>query len=176
MKSILLMITMLVTPVFGWAECQIFASQQKVSWSKLSAGERQQAKGHAISLPKKQIQVQVICEEPRRIRLFVGSNEAQNGTFSLGPDGEMQITASKAHVDDNAVRIAPISMADAVPRSAGSEELILSLNQGLALMNGNEAYGKRATVTFIVHSEIKPGSIVERTTWRGNLNIKMDVH
>lgn len=175
MKILLLMVTSLITPAYGWAECQIFASQQKVSWNTLSAAERQQAKGQTISLPKKQIQVQVVCHEPRRIRLFVGSDVAQKGTFTLGPDGEMRIIASHARVDENTVRLARVGIADAAPRSAGSEELPLSLNEGLAFMNGSEVYGKVATVTFIVNSTIKPGSIVERTTWRGNLKIKMDV-
>lgn len=175
MKYVLLMVAMLATPMFSWAECQIFSSQQKVTWGRLSAAERQHANGQAIPLPEKQIQVQVVCSEPQRIRLFIGSDMPQNGTFSLGPDGEMQIVASRAHVDDKPVRLAPVTISDAIPTSAGSETLDIRLNQGLAFMDGKEAYGKTASVSFTVMSTIKPGSITEKTTWRGNLKIKMDV-
>lgn len=175
MKHVLLMVTLLAAPAFGQAECQIFSSQQKVSWSRLSAAERQQAQGQPISLPEKQIQVQVVCSEPQRIRLFIGSDLPQNGTFSLGTNGEMQIVASRAYVDDKPVRLAPVHISDAIPTSAGSETMDVTLNQGLGFMDGKEAYGKTASLSFTVMSTIKPGAITERTTWRGNLKIKMDV-
>lgn len=175
MKSCVLMVMALMAPINVWAECQIFASQQKVTWSTMSAAERQQAKGQAISLPEKQIQVRVICREPHRIRLFPGSDLQQSGTFSLGSNGEMRITASHARVDDKSVRIAPVQLSDATPPSVGSETLVMTPEQGLAFMDGHEVYGKTASLTLTVLSKIKPGTLTERTTWRGNLNIRMDV-
>jgi len=65
--------------------------------------------------------------------------------------------------------------ADSIPTSAGSETMDVTLNQGLGFMDGKEAYGKTASLSFTVMSTIKPGAITERTTWRGNLKIKMDV-
>lgn len=175
MKKLLLMTVILAVPVTGLSECQLFSSQQKVSWSNLSAAERQQAKGQLISLPEKQIQVQVVCTQPQRIRLFLSSDLSQNATFSLGPQGEMQIVAARAHVDDKPVRLAPVNASEAFPASGGSETLNVALNQGMAFMDGTEAYGKTASVLFSVISKIKPGSITEKTTWRGNLKIKMDI-
>ncbi|URN98846.1 hypothetical protein NB069_19640 [Leclercia adecarboxylata] len=175
MKRHLLTIALFAVPAFSWAECQIFSSQQKVTWGRLSAAERQHANGEAISLPEKQIQVQVVCSEPQRIRLFVGSDRPQNGTFSLGPDGEMRIVASRARVDDKPVRLRAVNASEAIPVPGGSETLDITLNQGMAFIDGNEAYGKTATVLFNVMPTIKPGAITERVTWRGNLRIKMDV-
>ncbi|MBZ0058092.1 hypothetical protein [Leclercia barmai] len=175
MKKIVLMVALLAISGRGWAECQIFASQQKVSWGNLSPAERQQVKGPLLSLPEKQFQVRVVCSEPQRIRLFPGSDRVQNGTFALGADGEMQIVASHALVDDKPVRLAPVNLADVLPHSSDSENLAILPHQGLAFMDGSETYGKTATVTFTVRSAIKPGAIVERTIWRGNLKIKMDV-
>ncbi|MEB6380717.1 hypothetical protein MXM41_17545 [Leclercia adecarboxylata] len=175
MKHVLLMVVMLGTPALSWAECQIFSSQQKVTWSRLSAAERQQANGQAITLPEKQIQIQVVCSEPQRIRLFIGSERPQNGTFSLGPKGEMRVIASRAYVDDKPVRLVPVKVSDTLLTSGGNETLDIGLNQGLAFMNGQEAHGKTASLSLTVMSTIKPGAITERTTWRGNLRIKMDV-
>lgn len=175
MKMYMLMAAILAAPMSSLADCQIFTSQQKVSWSKLSAAERQQAQGQAISLPEKQIQVQVVCSEPQRIRLFIGSDLAQNDTFTLGPLGEMQIVASLAYVDDKPARLAAVNVSDAVPASGGSETSDVVLNQGLAFMSGKEISGKTASVTFTVKSKVNPGSITEQTTWHGNLKIKMEV-
>lgn len=175
MRSLLLIVALCAAPVLSWAECQIFSSQQKVTWSRLSAVERQQANGQAILLPEKQIHVQVVCSEPHRIRLFVGSDRSQNGTFFLGPDGEMRIVASGARVDDKPVRLMSVNASDAIPGAGERETMDVTLNQGIAFMDGNEAYGKTATVLFTVMPTIKPGSITERVTWRGNLRIKMDV-
>lgn len=175
MKIFLLMGALLAIPVQSWADCQLIASQQKITYSRLSAAERQQAGGQVITLPEKQLQVQVVCSEPQRIRLFVGSDLPQNGTFSLGSEGEMQITATSAYVDDQPVRLAPVQLNDAVPRTAGSAKLDVALNQGLAFVHGEEVTGKTASVSLRVVSTIKPGSITDRTTWRGNLNIKLDV-
>lgn len=175
MKQYVLMAAMLAAPACGWAECQIFTSQQKVTWSNVSPAERQQANGQRLSLPEKQIQVQVVCREPQRIRLFPASDSPQNGSFALGPTGEMRITASQAYVDDKPVRIAPVAMHDAAPRSSGSDTFVITPNQGLALMDGTEVHGKTASVTLTVQSTIRPGSLIERTTWRGNLKIRMDV-
>ena len=173
MKKYILMAAVLAIPMSGWADCQIFASQQKVSWSKLSAAERQQAQ--VITLPEKQIQVQVVCTAPQRIRLFIGSDAAQNNTFALGPLGEMHIVASQARVDDKPVRLASVTSSDAAPASGGSETADVALNQRLAFMDGKEVSGKTASVTFTVKSTVKPGSISEKTTWHGNLKIKMEV-
>ncbi|MCU6676133.1 DUF1120 domain-containing protein [Leclercia tamurae] len=175
MKAYLLMVAALIAPTCSWAECQLISSQQKVTYSKLSAAERQQAGSETISLPEKQIQLQVVCSEPHRIRLLLGSNLSQNGTFSLGEQGEMLITASSAYVDDQPVRIALVQSSDAIPQSGGSDKMTVALNQGLAFMNGGEIHGKTASVSLTVASKIKPGNITERTTWRGNLNIKLDV-
>lgn len=175
MKKYVLMAAVFAIPMSGWADCQIFASQQKVSWSKLSAAERQLAQGQVITLPEKQIQVQVVCSAPQRIRLFIGSDAAQNNTFALGPLGEMHIVASQAHVDDKPVRLASVTASDAALASGGSETADVVLNQGLAFMDGKEVSSKTASVTFTVKSTVKPGSISEKTTWHGNLKIKMEV-
>lgn len=175
MKPYIVMAVMMIVPVQSWAECQIFASQQKVTWSKVSPAERQHARGQDISLPEKQIQVQVVCSEPHRIRLFPGSDLTQSGTFSLGSNGEMRIIASHARVDDKSVRIAPVTMTDDAPYSTGSETINIAPDEGLALMDGREVYGKTASLTLTVQSKIKPGAIIEKTTWRGNLKIRMDV-
>ncbi|MFK3709983.1 hypothetical protein [Leclercia adecarboxylata] len=174
-RIFLLMGALLAVPVQSWADCQIIASQQKIAYSRLSAAERQQAGGQPVTLPEKQIQIQVVCSEPQRIRLFVGSNLPQNGTFSLGSEGEMQVTATNAFVDDQSVRLAPVQLNDALPRTGGSAKLDVALNQGLAFVHGEEIRGKTASVSLLVASTIKPGSITDRTTWRGNLNIKLDV-
>ena len=174
MMKYVLMAAALAAPISGWADCQIFASQQKVSWSKLSAAERQQAQGQAITLPEKQIQVQVVCTAPQRIRLFVSSDLAQNDTFALGPYGEMHIVASDAHVDDKSVRLAPVNGSEAISASGGSETADVALNQTLAFMDGQEVAGKTASVTFTIKSKVQPGSITEKTTWHGNLKIKME--
>lgn len=175
MRSFLLFAVLFAVPVLSWADCQLIASQQKMTYSRLSAAERQQANAQFITLPEKQIQVQAVCSEPQRIRLFVGSDLSRNGTFSLGSEGEMQIIALNAHVDDRPVQLATVQMNDAIPRTGGSQQLNVVLNQGLAFITDEEVLGKTASVTFSVVSRIKPGTITERTTWRGNLNIKLDV-
>ncbi len=175
MKKYVLMAAVFAIPMSGRADCQLFASQQKVSWGKLSAAERQQAQGQVITLPEKQIQVQVVCSAPQRIRLFIGSDAAQNNAFALGPLGEMHVVASQAHVEDKPVRLAPVISAEAIPTSGGSETANVVLNQGLAFMDGKEVSGKTASVTFTVKSRVKPGSVTEKTTWHGNLKIKMEV-
>lgn len=175
MKCYLLMAAIGLIPCQSWAECQLIASQQKIVYTRLSPAERQQATGPWITLPEKQIQVQVNCSEPQRIRLFFGSDLPHNGTFSLGSEGEMLITAARAQVDDRPVRIASVNRSDTVLRSAGSETLQILLNEGLAFSNGDEVYGKNASVSLLVAARVKPGPVTEQTTWRGNLNIKMEV-
>lgn len=175
MKCYLLMAAIGLIPYQSWAECQLIASQQKIVYTRLSPAERQQATGPWVTLPEKQIQVQVNCSEPQRIRLFFGSDLPHNGTFSLGSEGEMLITAARAHVDDHPVRIASVNRSDTVLSSAGSETLQVLMNEGLAFSNGDEVYGKNASVSLLVAARVKPGPVTEQTTWRGNLNIKMEV-
>ena len=175
MKRYLLMAVIGLIPCHNWAACELIASQQKIVYSRLTPAERQQGNMPWITLPEKQIQVQVNCSEPQRIRLFLGSDLPRNGTFSLGSEGEMRITASHAYVDDRPVRIAPVHRTDTVLRSGGSEALQASLNEGLGFSNGEEVYGKNASVSLLVAARIKPGPVTELTTWRGNLNINLEV-
>lgn len=176
MKLVFLTVVLLGMPVCCWADCQLISSQKKVSWGTLSAAERQLAKGQPFSLAGKQIQVHVVCSEPRRIRLFINSDLPQTGgAFSFGATGQMQVIASQSSVDNKPVRIAPVHFADNAPPSGGSDHLEVLPNQGLAFVDSQEVFGKNASVTFSVIPKIKPGSVVDRATWRGNLTIKMDV-
>lgn len=176
MKVVLLTVALLGVPVCSWADCQLISSQKKVSWGTLSAAERQLAKGQLFALAEKKLQVHVVCSEPRRIRLFINSDLPQNGSaFSFGDAGQMQVIASHSAIDNKPVRIAPVHFADTTPQSGGSEQLEILPHQGLAFVDSQEVYGKNASVTFSVIAKIKPGSVVDKTTWRGNLNIKMDV-
>ncbi len=174
MKCYLLLAAIGLIPCQSLAECQLIASQQKIAYTRLSPAERQQATGPWITLPEKQIKVQVNCSEPQRIRLFFGSDLPHNGTFSFGSEGEMLITAAHAYVDDRPVRLASVNRADTVLRSGGSETLQVSLNEGLAFSNGDEVFGKNASISLLVATRVKPGPVTEQTTWRGNLNINLE--
>lgn len=174
MKIALLTVALLTLPVSGWAKCQLTASQQKISYGRVSPAERQLAQNGVLALPEKNIVINVLCDEPQRIRLMTGSSLPGNGRFALGDEGEMQIVATSARVDDRPVHIATVQSADAAPASGGHEQQEIVLNQGLAFMDGAEVRGKTASVTLVIHSRLKQTSISEKTTWHGNLNIRLE--
>lgn len=174
MKSLILMFPLLTLSLSSWADCELTSSQQSVSYGRVSAAERQLAKENALNLPEKKIVINVLCDEPKRIRLMIGSVLPGSENFLLGDGGEMKVFASDALLDDRPVRIAAIQHGEAMPASTGQERQQVTLNQGLAFINGTEARGKTASVTLTVQSQLKPKTITERTTWRGNLNITLE--
>lgn len=174
MKLLSLALSLLAAPVSSWADCQLNASQQSVSYGRVSAAERQLANDGALTLPEKTVVINVLCDEPQRMRLMVGSSLPGSDRFTLGEAGEMQVMAASAYVDDRPVRIAVVPHADAAPASGGQAQQEVTLNQGLAFVDGAELRGKTASVSLTVHSRLKPTAIGEKTTWRGNLNLKLE--
>lgn len=174
MKSLYLIISLLALPASSLADCQLTASQQNISYGRISASERQLANDHVLTLPEKKIVINVVCDEPQRMRLVIGSTLSGGSKFTLGDGGEMQVIAASAYVDDRPVRIASVQSADDTPASGGQEQQEITPNQGMAFINGTEMRGQTVSVTLMVHSRLKPAVISEQTTWRGNLNIKLE--
>lgn len=174
MKLLSLAISLLALPLSGWAECQLSASQQQISYGRVSAAERQLAPDQQLSLPEKNIIINVLCDQPQRMRLITGSTSSGGGNFMLGQGGEMQVIAASAYVDDRPVQLALVQSADASPASAGQLQQAITPNQGLAFIDGSEVSGKTASVTLTVHSRLNQATISEKTTWRGNLNVKLE--
>lgn len=85
----------------------------------------------------------------------------------------MTVTASQAIVDDNSVRLAVVHAGDASQITNGSQEITPQVNQGIAFVNGQELKGKAASVTLTIKPRFKNGSITDKTTWRGNLRVRM---
>lgn len=71
MKHTLSLILLLAFSCGVKAQCQLITSQQTISYGSLSAMERQSAGGKAITLPEKQLTLNVMCDKPQRIRLFL---------------------------------------------------------------------------------------------------------
>jgi hypothetical protein len=156
------------------AECQLVTSQQTVTYSPLSAMERQSAGGKTIRLPEKQLALNVICDKPQRVRLFFSSSLPRSNIFALGDSGEMKITAMTARVDDKEAMLASVSGANAVLTDSGHQQVDIALNGGIAFLNGDELTGQNISVTLAVNSEVKSASITDREKYRGNLQVKVE--
>lgn len=172
MKRFYMAIALLISSSQVLAECTLLQNHQSLSYGRLSAAERQ-AQGDIIDLPEKQIVINITCDEPQQIRLFTGTTSPKGGQFGFGNDGVMTVTASQAIVDDNSVRLAVVHAGDASQITNGSQEITSKVNQGIAFVNGKELRGKAASVTLTLKPRFKNGDITDKTTWRGNLRVRM---
>lgn len=172
MKRFLLVITLMLCTAQALAECQLLQNKQNLSYGRISAAERQ-AQGENMSLPEKVVVLNITCDEPQQIRLFTGTASPKGGAFGFGDQGAMLVTASQAVVDDNPVRLAAVHAGDAPLQTNGAEQITARVNQGIAFVNGQELKGKTASVTLTIKPEFKSGAITDRTTWRGNLRVRM---
>ncbi|HGL4482729.1 TPA: hypothetical protein ACKE6T_003940 [Klebsiella oxytoca] len=172
MKRLFLSIPLLLYVSLTSAECRLLQSQQNLSYGHLSAAERQ-AQGEIIALPEKQVVLNITCDEPQQIRLFTGTATPEGSQFAFGEHGRMLITASQAVVDDNPVRLAAVHAGDASLMTNGADRITAQVNQGIAFVNGQELKGKTASVTLTIKPNFKSGSITDKTTWRGNLRVRM---
>ena len=174
MKHTLSLILLLAFSCGVKAQCQLITSQQTISYGSLSAMERQSAGGKAITLPEKQLTLNVMCDKPQRIRLFFGSSLPQGGNFALGEKGEMKFTAMKARVDDRDVLLAPVTSAHGELTAAEASQVDINLNDGIAFVSGDELTGKTMSVTLAVNANIKSAPISDRVKYRGNLQVRVE--
>ena len=175
MKALILAVCAMAFSLHAMADCQLVSSQQKLSYGRMSAAERQAEGNRLIEMPEKQIVLNVICDEPSRIRLFLGSNVPKGHEFGFGDNGVMRVTAAQATVDDRTVNLAAIHAGDPWVTNGGVREIAPALNEGIAFINGQELRGKTASVTFTIKPRFKSNHITDREVWRGNLRVRMDV-
>lgn len=90
MKALILAVCAMAFSLHAMADCQLVSSQQKLSYGRMSAAERQAEGNTLIEMPEKQIVLNVICDEPSRIRLFLAV------TYRKGMNLVLVITASCA--------------------------------------------------------------------------------
>lgn len=174
MKRLFISTCAMLLSLHAVAGCQLISSQQKVSYGRISAAERQAEGNNLVELPEKQIALNVVCDEPSRIRLFIGSNLPKGDGFGFGDNGVMQVTASNATVDDHNANLAAVRAGDASVTQGGIKEISPALNEGIAFVDGQELRGKTATVTLTLKPRFKSSAITDREVWRGNLRVRMD--
>lgn len=174
MKHNILPLLMLFCACGARAECQLVTSQQSVSYGALSAMDRQMAGGKAITLPEKQILLNVMCDNAQRVRLFFGSSLPQGNDFALGAQGKMTFTAMKARVDDKDVLLAPVRTSHGAVTSPGANTADIALNEGIAFVDGEELSGKNISVAIAVNSQVKSQSITDKVKYRGNLQVRLE--
>lgn len=172
MKRLLLATTLMLCTTQVLAECQLLQNQQNLNYGRISAAERQK-QSEVINLPDKVVVLNITCDDAQQIRLFIGTASPKGGQFGFGDQGVMQVIASQAVVDDNPVRLAAVHAGDASLQTNGAEQISAQVNQGIAFVNGQELKGKTASITLTIKPEFKSGSITDRTTWRGNLRVRM---
>lgn len=174
MKIRIIALFMVACSAQAMADCQLISSQTNITYGRLSAAERQIHGSNAIELPEKQITLNVTCDVPQRIRLFVGSSTPAGSAFGFGEQGSMSITAENAVVDNDNVRLAVVQKGDATVSASGTSHVALNLNQGIAFIDGQELVGKTASLTLKVIPQFKSGPVTERATYRGNIQVKVE--
>ena len=172
MKLLWLAISLMLCAAQVQAECQVLQNQQNFSYGRICAAERQ-SQVDEITLREKVVVLNITCDDAQQIRLFTGTALPKDGQFGFGDRGVMSVTASQAVVDDNPVHLAVVHAGDGVQKTNGSEKVSIQLNQGIAFVNGQELRGKTASVTLTFKPKFNSGSITDRTTWRGNLRVRM---
>lgn len=165
---------LLACPNLVLAECQLTASQQNLAYGKMSPAERQSQKTTKITLAAKKVVVQVTCDTPSRIRLFISSHLPSGDRFGFGTRGTMNISAINGYLDDRAVKLSKVRTAIDAVSDAGQSSVTLAVNDGLAFVDGSELSGRQATVIFSVIPSFEKEPITDSTAYTGHLNIRVE--
>lgn len=156
------------------AECNVTASQQSLSYGRLSPAERQLQGKDNITLMEKQVVVRAVCDTPSRVRLYIGSRSANGNQFGFGNNGSMKVTVANAYLDDRSVRLSKVHGEGDAVTDSGQASMPLSVNDGLAFVDNGEQPASQVSVTLTVEPTFKNEAITDTTDYTGHLRIRVE--
>lgn len=172
--ALCLTLCLLVASNQAMAECQVTASQPKLAYGWISPAERQMLATDKITLMEKRVVLHAICNTPSRIRLFISSHSANGSQFSFGSQGAMQVTASQAFLDNRSVKLSKVHTSSDAVVEAGQSSVSLSVNDGLAFVDGSEITASQASVILTVTPEFKNEAITDTTEYTGHIRVRVE--
>jgi len=126
----------LASPAAADENCRLYLSPGQADYGKFPRAAILAAPAPGgFSLGKRLLTLNVACQRPVALTLFLRGAAADDSHYGFGPQGRLALTLSQARVDGHALALGSVEQAGQLPAQVGASAQLLP-GKGIVMMAG----------------------------------------